>query len=163
MPARTTVVRRRRGRRVAAAVLLVLLAVAGVAAILLARGTYDTYPRTALIDAEFHPKPGAPAWTRPCQGAQPSGGEHSCVRVRGRVIWIQGRDPDGDGDRHLIVMARLHPRIVEVSAELGAGGLPSLGTRVDATGWLQTGGSGHREIDTKRLVWGGRTAGSPGA
>lgn len=70
-------------------------------------------------------------------------------------MWVQHHDPDGDGDRHLIVVSRLHGRIVKAARTLPVSDLPSIGTRIDAVGWLMRGASGHDEIDARRLVPGG--------
>lgn len=74
------------------------------------------------------------------------------------MIWIQKHDPDGDGDRHLIVISRLHPRIVKLAAVLPVARLPRIGARIDAVGWLSVGASGHTELDAQRYASGGRTA-----
>jgi hypothetical protein len=146
-------VRRRRARRVVAGVLVALLVAAGVAALLLSRGAYETYPARALVGpAKRSP---LPSWTRFCQVTPPTAKTKDCGHVRGRVVWVQKRDPDGDGDRHLIVVERLHPRIVKVPHDAGPVKVPSLGTRVEAIGWLVQGASGHSEIQSLYLRYGG--------
>jgi hypothetical protein len=134
--------------------LLLVLVVAVLGVIGLAPGVYDRYPRRVLItDAQLYR---APRWTRPCWMTAPRREEDLCVHVKGRVVWVQHHDPDGDGDRHLIVMVRLRPRIVKLAPGLGVRHLPKLGTRIDVVGWLMLGGSGHHEVDTMRLVPSGR-------
>lgn len=142
-------------RRVLLAVLAVALVVAGVLAILLSRGSYGTYPKAEVVGRSA--RHDLPAWTRWCRGKPPSAGNFACSRVAGRVIWVQKHDPDGDGDRHLIVMARLHPRIVKLAKAFPLPSLPGIGAHVDAVGWVQVGASGHAEIDTIHLVASGRT------
>jgi hypothetical protein len=134
-------------------VLVVLLGLAGGVTIALSAGAYEGYPRTRLLTAEQRSR--APDWTRPCWPTARWSGERICSHVAGRVVWIERNDPDGDADRHLIVMSRLHPRIVKVSRELAVSHLPRIGTRVDAVGWRMTGGSGRNEVDAIRLVPGG--------
>ncbi|HWI73832.1 MAG TPA: hypothetical protein VNT55_17865 [Baekduia sp.] len=133
--------------------LVVLLLVAGVVTLLLSRGAYATYPRDALIGSAKRSH--LPSWTRFCQVTPPEAKTEQCGHVTGRVVWIQKRDPDGDGDRHLIVVERLHPRIVKIPHDAGPVKLPSLGARVDAIGWLVMGGSGHREVHSLYLRYGG--------
>jgi hypothetical protein len=148
--------RRSKGLRRVAAAVLVLVVLAGVVAIVaLAPGSYQTYPRTSLLTAAA--RRAAPAWTRPCWATARRLAETTCAHVAGRVVWIQHHDPDGDGDRHLIVIGRLHPRIVKVALTLPVSHLPGYGTRIDAVGYLYRGASGKMEVDAARLVPGGPT------
>jgi hypothetical protein len=123
-----------------------VLAAVGLALLLARGGVYEGYDRAQLTEPAARMR--APAWTRPCwSGARWAPDYRRCVHVKGRVLWIQKRDPDGDGDRHVIVVSRLHPRIVNLRRELGVGSLPRIGARVDAVGWLAVGASGHEEIE----------------
>jgi hypothetical protein len=133
---------------------LVLAVAAAVVAVVMSRGTYETSSRSALQTSAQQAR--APAWTRPCWASVRGlgAGKPACAHVRGRVVWIQKHDPDGDGDRHVILMARLHPRIVKLGLRLGPVPLPRIGAQVDATGWLSLGASGHYEIDTEHYVSG---------
>ena len=143
-------------RRLLLGVLAALLVVAVLAALVLSRGTFDTYPRAGLAGA------GAPAWTAPCRADPGAGRDRAmCRRVAGRVVWIQKRDPDGDGDRHLIVVARLRPRIVKVPRDFPLRRLPGRGSWVDATGWVVIGASGHSEVEPRLLRTSGEVARAP--
>lgn len=139
-------------RRVLLGVLAALLIAAALACAALARGTWDAYPRFALTGAT------APSWTAPCRASDPPRDRTTCARVAGRVVWIQKHDPDGDGDRHLIVISRLRPHIVKVPLDLPLHRLPRLGSRISATGWIVTGASGHYELDPVLLHAAGETA-----
>jgi hypothetical protein len=145
----------RRRRRITRGVLLVLVVLIAAAVALAAPGTHQTYPRTQLLwpAQQAH----APAWTRPCWPTARWTDKVACVHVRGRVVWTQKRDPDGDGDRHLLIVGRLHPRVVKLVRGMRTAPLPGAGTRVDAVGWLMRGGSGHAEVDAQRVSWGGQT------
>jgi hypothetical protein len=134
-------------------VLLVVLA--GVAAIVLSRGVYDSYDRVALIGGARQAR--APAWTRPCWATARTEGKPKCVHVTGRVVWIQKHDPDGDGDRHLIIVSRLRPRIVKLERTFPIPRLPRIGTRIDVVGWLDIGASRHHEVRALRYAGGGET------
>ena len=147
--------RTRRGRRILALLLIAAVTLAGVVLAVLSAGEFQRYPRTALLSAPQRAH--APAWTRPCWPTARYTDKAECQHVRGRVVWIQKRDPDGDGDRHLLVVDRLHPRIVKLSRALGVDRLPRIGDRVDAVGWAMYGGSGRPEINTQRLLWRGTT------
>jgi hypothetical protein len=144
-----------RGRRIVLGGLVVLLLVAGAAMVVFSRGAYATYPRTQILwPAQQRTAPG---WTKPCWPTARWTDKATCAHVSGRVVWIQKHDPDGDGDRHLLVIDRLHPRIVKLSRGLGLTALPRVGARVDAVGWLMRGGSGHVELNTQRFMWAGTT------
>jgi hypothetical protein len=134
--------------------LLVALA-AAIVLVALARGGYQDYPRSALVTAAGRRT--APTWTRPCWATARWATERICAHVEGRVVWIQRHDPDGDGDRHLIVVEGLRPRIVKVPATLPVSHLPGRGRRIDAVGFIAYGASGKREIVAMRLVPGGPT------
>jgi hypothetical protein len=137
-------------------VLLLLVAlVAVIGLVTLAPGSYQTYPRTSLLTAAG--RKAAPAWTQPCGAIARWATDRDCARVEGRVVWIQRHDPDGDGDRHLIVVERLHPHIVKIPPTLAVPHLPGHGRRVDAVGYVSRGGSGKPEIVAMRLVPGGPT------
>lgn len=145
--------RQRRLRRVAAVLLVLIALVAVVAIVALAPGSYQTYPRTSLLTAAG--QQAAPAWTHACWAVARWRRDRLCGHVSGRVVWIQHHDPDGDGDRHLIVVGHLHPRIVKVAPTLPVTHLPGYGTRIDAVGYLHRGGSGNLELIALRLVPGG--------
>jgi hypothetical protein len=139
-------------RRVLLGVLAALLIIATLGSVALARGRYDTYARARLSSAAY-----APAWTAPCRASAAPRDRTTCARIAGRVVWIQKHDPDGDGDRHLIVVSRLRPRIVKVPTDLPLRHLPRLGSRVQATGWIVVGASGHAEVDPLVLHAAGET------
>ena len=145
--------RRRRARRVAAALLLVIALLAIAAVVLLAPGTYETYPRSALLTTAG--RRAAPDWTRPCWARARKLREPTCAHVSGRVVWIQREDPDGDGDRHLVVAGELRLRVVKIPKTLPVSRLPGYGKRIDAVGYLALGSSGHPEVIAARLVPGG--------
>ncbi len=134
--------------------LLLLVAIIAVIAVVALRpGTYQTYPRSELLTAAE--RRAAPAWTRPCWPTVRRETDLTCGHVAGRVVWIQHHDPDGDGDRHLIVVGRLRPHIVKIAPTLPVSHLPRVGTRIDAVGYVYRGASGKLEINAARLVPGG--------
>jgi len=141
---------RRRARRVALGALLVVALLAVVAVVAVGPGSYETYPRSALLTAAGQRD--APAWTRPCWAQAREQPEPTCAHVSGRVVWIQHEDPDGDGDRHLVIVGRLHPRVVKIPKTLPVSHLPGYGTRIDAVGYLFRGSSGSLEVIAARLV-----------
>jgi len=71
--------------------------------------------------------------------------------VVGRVIYTQTRDPDGDGDVHVIVVAGV--RLVNLKFRHGAGRVdpPGAGGRLRVTGVLSHGRFGVPEVDVARI------------
>jgi hypothetical protein len=142
-------------KRIAIGVLAVLFVLVGVALAAGAPGAYERYPRVDVLWPAQQAK--APGWTRPCWYTARWTDKQYCEHVSGRVVWIQRRDPDGDGDRHVLIAGHYRLRIVKLVWSLRVPGLPKVGTRVDAVGWLMRGGSGHDEINAQRIAWGGRS------
>lgn len=141
-----------RGRRRTLAVLAaVVIAALSVLAFLASEGRFDAYPRRALTSETG--RRAAPRWTQPCW--RPAGRrvayERSCARVGGRVVWVERDDPDGDGDRHLVLVSRFRLRIVKVPGDLTAERLPSIGAFVEAVGLVLTGASGRDEVRAEVL------------
>ena len=131
--------RRRRGLR-----WLVRLALAAVALVLIlvmvtaARGVYDVSPYPVAVAS-------APKWAMPCFHSMPRyNHEPQCARVRGRVVWRESDDPDGDGDRHIVVLSRMRFRVVKLRKDAGA--LRGIGSEVAAVGFTTVGASGERVI-----------------
>jgi hypothetical protein len=147
--------RRWRGRRVALAVFALVIGLAAIALLTVGSGTYETFPRTGLLTPAQRYE--APAWTKPCWRDALYRDDTTCAHVNGRVVWIQRRDSDGDGDRHLVLMVHLHPRIVKISRDLPVSRLPRIGTRIEVAGYLLVGGSGRPEIEARTFRPGGPT------
>jgi hypothetical protein len=143
--------RRRLRIVVAAAGALVLLLCIG--AVALVHGTrYDTQSLAQLPAVRER---GAPAWSRPCwrPNRPPYDGFYTlpCARVEGRVVYRQGRDPDGDGDAHLLVVAGSHLVNLKFRFAGGGAGLPGLGHRVRVVGLLGSGRLDVPEVDVRRI------------
>jgi hypothetical protein len=136
------------GRIVLGVLVLAVLLVAAAAATAGA-GVWETVPHRSVEQRSL----GLPAWTRGCWNGHESNDTTVCVRVKGRIVWVQHHDPDGDGDRHVALVSRFHVRLVKVPAILGAGPLPGRGQELTAIGYDLRGASGHQEIDAARLSW----------
>ena len=89
-----------------------------------------------------------PAWTRPCWRRREATYALPCGRVHGRVLHVQQRDPDGDGDRHLVVLAGAHVVIVKVVRSRRRPRLPGIGRRMRAVGLLSDGRLGRPVVET---------------
>lgn len=107
-------------------------------------GRYETVSQRTLQTPAG--RAAAPGWTRPCWDLPRWGGER-CARVSGRVVWVQRRDPDGDGDQHVILVSRFHVRIVKQRSSRAGLPAPHLGRSYKAVGLTKTGSSGRLEID----------------
>lgn len=141
----------RRLRWVAVALLAFFVLVFGMAALVMTTTRVDRLPQGRYGTAG-HPTP--PKWSRPCWRRDRRYDvkyTRECARVDGRVLYTQRRDPDGDGDGHLVVAAGTHVVIVKLRAEFRRQPLPGLGRRVRAVGVVTRGSSGRLEIDTTRL------------
>ena len=82
--------------------------------------------------------PVPPAWAAPCRRRSAEGVVfvRRCARVDGLVIWREQDDPDGDGDRHLLVVADRRPVKLKFPRGVGPRELPGLGKRARVTGDL---------------------------
>jgi hypothetical protein len=146
---------RRRWQRVALGALFFMIGIAAISIATFGSGSYETFARTGLLTPAQRYE--APAWTKPCWRDALYRDDTTCAHVKGRVVWIQRRDPDGDGDRHLVLMVHLHPRIVKISRDLPVSRLPRIGTRIEVAGYLLVGGSGRPEIEARTFRPGGPT------
>ena len=73
-----------------------------------------------------------------------------CVAVRGRVLYVERVDPDGDGDLHVVVLGGdvtlPGATAVDVAAELRPRRAPRVGDLVAAAGPVQRGHLGQSQI-----------------
>lgn len=130
-------------------VLLVLAAV--LAAVSFGVGRFKSYPLSFLVPPAAGRR--TPAWTRPCWRhlERPHPYLLRCGRVRGIVLWVQHHDPDGDGDRHLLVLAGYRLVSVKIPRTARVSHVPGIGSLVTATGLLGQGGHGETSIRVGRL------------
>jgi hypothetical protein len=140
---------RGRVRQIGAALLVVVVLVAGTLVTVSSRGEIQTYPRTALVTRAQQAH--APAWTRSCWAVAPWTDHSTCLHIGGRVVWVEKHDPDGDGDRHLLVAARLHVHLVKLPGAMVMRQAPAIGAHIDAVGWMSRGSHGRTELDTVLL------------
>jgi hypothetical protein len=79
----------------------------------------------------------------------------NCAAATGRVIFVERKDPDGDGDAHYVlaggnVTAR-GLSVIDVGRHLRPRRLPRLGDLVSAAGPVFTGSYGQRQIEATEL------------
>lgn len=142
------------------AVGLLLLTLAALVLVALSRGVYDEVPFRARPKLTGHHR--APGWVRPCfRLREDYRSSLGCARVSGRVVLVEDVDSDGDGDRHLVLVSRLRPRIVKLARDFPLERLPRRGSVVRATGVLLKGASGREELKAATIAFGGRTVTVP--
>jgi len=73
-----------------------------------------------------------------------------CKTVRGRIIYVERVDPDGDGDLHVVVAAGSFslPGVtaIDIAKDLRPPRDPDVGDRASAAGPLETGSYGQAQI-----------------
>jgi hypothetical protein len=146
--------RRWRRRLVGAAAAVVALSATGIAFLALT-SDYD-FRGLAHFGRPGDPRP--PAWSKPCWRQDPKYRVRyvlPCARVRGRVVYVQRSDPDGDGDAHAVVVAGSRPVVVKFRSLAGGHGrprraLPGLGQRIEVAGTVSGGQYGVRVVDVGR-------------
>ncbi len=113
-------------RRVTRRALIALAVVVGLLAALAVVTTGVDTQRLAFLREGSIPK-----WTEPCWRKDRY--TLPCARVHGRVVLRQLDDPDGDGDRHVVVVAGLGLTTLKIPAGTQAK-IPGYGSRVTAIG-----------------------------
>jgi hypothetical protein len=88
-------------------------------------------------------------------------GHPACRTTKGRIVYIERVDPDGDGDAHFVIVDPQGislPGItaIDVRKGLRPHPLPSIGDRVSAAGPVQTGSYGQSQIHALELHVAGR-------
>ena len=75
----------------------------------------------------------------------------NCAAVTGRVVYVEGVDPDGDGDAHYILaggdVTAPGISIIDVGVDLRPARLPRLGDLVSAAGPVYPGSHGQKQIE----------------
>ena len=80
----------------------------------------------------------------------------NCRTARGRILYVERVDPDGDGDAHFVLASRdsiTGPGIsvIDVRRSLRPSPLPGPGDRLSAAGPVYTGSYGQRQIEATEL------------
>jgi len=124
--------------------------VALLAAVLLAGCGSSPDPPRADRTATPTPTPSPSPRPATVQRAHCPAGSGNCAAVTGRVVYVEGVDPDGDGDAHYILsgghVTAPGVSIIDVAAGLRPEHLPRLGDLVSAAGPVYSGSHGQRQI-----------------
>ena len=75
-----------------------------------------------------------------------------CRRARGRIVFVERVDPDGDGDAHFVLSSKQAITgpgltVVDVRRDLRPRPLPGLGDELSAAGPVFRGSHGQRQIE----------------
>lgn len=86
-----------------------------------------------------------------CEAAEPN-----CAEARGEIAYVEGVDPDGDGDAHFVLLSGdgiTAPGItvVDVAAELRPRPLPGPGDLLAAAGPVYPGSYGQEQIQATAI------------
>ena len=108
---------------------------------------------------EEAPRQSASAEARPerahVERAHCAPGAANCAAVRGRVLYVEAVDPDGDGDAHYVLaggnVTAPGLSVIDVERELRPRRLPRAGELVSAAGPVFTGSYGQRQIEATEL------------
>jgi hypothetical protein len=84
----------------------------------------------------------------------------NCREARGRILYVERVDPDGDGDAHFVLLSRQSITapgltVVDVERALRPSPLPGPGQRLSAAGPVYRGSYGQRQIQAIELHSGG--------
>ncbi|MGH2975134.1 MAG: hypothetical protein ACRDLL_09760 [Solirubrobacterales bacterium] len=128
-----------------ATLLAVLIAGCG-----LARRSAETSPAPVIRISPTSGRHDAKAAGRVAVSKCPAG-LHGCRNAAGRIVYVEGVDPDGDGDAHFVVLDAQGITLpgltaIDVRAGLRPRPLPGVGGLLSAAGPLQTGSYGESEI-----------------
>jgi hypothetical protein len=97
----------------------------------------------------------APARSRHVRASHCPAGVPGCRSVRGRVVYVESVDPDGDGDLHVVLAAGdvTLPGLtsVDVAPALRPARDPRVGDEVSAAGPVQRGSIGQSQIHALEL------------
>jgi hypothetical protein len=126
--------------------LLVAVAIAGCG------GDHAAAPRAATAQ----PPPHKRVEVRPPRRLRCAAGTSNCRSALGRVLYVEAKDPDGDGDAHFVLGTEdsiSGPGIAAIDVEkaLRPRRLPQIGDWVTAVGPVYRGSYGQRQIQAVKL------------
>jgi hypothetical protein len=113
----------------------------------------DEPPRTASATptATASPTPSPTPRPRAVRRSHCSSDVPDCRTTRGRIVYVERVDPDGDGDLHVVVEDKRSITLpgltsVDVAKELRPARDPGVGDQASAAGPVQTGSYGQAQI-----------------
>jgi hypothetical protein len=110
------------------------------------------------LDERTATAPAAPKAHRPKRvpSAHCAPSAANCRAARGRVIYVEAVDPDGDGDAHFVLASRQSVTapgitVIDVERSMRPRRLPGDGDEVSAAGPVYRGSHGQRQIQATEL------------
>ncbi len=84
-----------------------------------------------------------------------------CEEARGTILFVERRDPDGDGDAHFVLSSKQSVTgpgisVIDVRADLRPKPLPGPGDQLSGAGLVQRGSFGQRQIEAVAVNTGRR-------
>jgi hypothetical protein len=131
---------------------LLALVVAGCG---LARGPAETSSTPVIRVSPTSDRGGTQADGHVAASSCPAG-LHGCRSAEGQIVYVEGKDPDGDGDAHFVVLDSQGITLpgltaIDVREGLRPHPLPAVGSRISAAGPLQSGSYGESEIHAREV------------
>jgi hypothetical protein len=138
-----------------------LLATGAIAVLAGCGGGEDPSPAVPSQPAQAEAPAERPARPAPQLECPPD--TANCEAVEGVVIALERRDPDGDGDAHLVLadsagITAPGISVIDIRADLRPRPLPAPGDRVSAAGPVYEGSFGQRQVEATAV----RVARAPG-
>jgi hypothetical protein len=111
----------------------------------------DERPRAASVTPAATPSPTATPAPRAVRRSQCPPDVADCKATRGRIVYVERVDPDGDGDLHVVVEDKRSITLpgltaIDVAKELRPARDPGVGDHASAAGPVQTGSYGQAQI-----------------
>lgn len=107
-------------------------------------------PAVSSPTATASPSPAATPRRPRVRRARCPAGTPGCVAVRGRVVYVERVDPDGDGDLHVVLLAgnvtAPGATAIDIAADLRPRRDPRIGDLVAAAGPVERGHLGQAQI-----------------
>jgi hypothetical protein len=100
--------------------------------------------------------PDAPPRTAPLRAADCPPELSNCRTARGRILYVERVDPDGDGDAHFVLISHQSitlpgVSVIDVKKSLRPHPLPGPGDRLSAAGPVYRGSYGQKQIEAIEL------------
>jgi hypothetical protein len=114
--------------------------------------------KQVILDERTAPAPAPPkeGHAKRVPSAHCPQGAANCRTARGRVIYVEAVDPDGDGDAHFVLASRQSVTapgltVIDVERAMRPRRLPGDGDEVTAAGPVYRGSHGQRQIQATEL------------
>lgn len=118
-------------------------------------GEKPQQPKTATAAPDLEAESERPTETRPPRLRCPAEVDN-CAEARGRIIYVEAVDPDGDGDAHFALaeqpgLTLAGVTVIDVGPHLRPDPLPGPGDFLSAVGPVYRGSYGQRQIEATAI------------